>query len=332
MVEPLSEQEEQPFNFWEWLKWWIISSLPCPMPFRVHRSRKLQFTLAHGIAWGWESIYFLDICLASLDNCWQQHPQAQFRKLWAFLFNAFQWAILRASVCLEWCSLQIHSLCLDRFILMHNPIPPVGLRHTSMPTSGMLAQGRWQVDSQEAPDTWYNSNVAWVHTVWCDLCLIASFNALAFYNMLPAKDVAWGPSEGFKFKHCITDVTASECSVWRVESMKAPSKALFLCRLPISVSNLKEASPAGAFALAVEPPFLSCGNQAQRCESETHGFKGFWDWAWDCKGLQSFLVVTFLLLSLAYSESTQLGEIKQAAAYSPCCYYFAAWSTMSYIL
>ena len=23
MVEPLNEQEEQPFNFWNWLKWWV---------------------------------------------------------------------------------------------------------------------------------------------------------------------------------------------------------------------------------------------------------------------------------------------------------------------
>ena len=32
-----------------------------------------------------------------------------------------------------------------RFVWMHNPDPPSGLRHTSMPSSGMLARGRMLV-------------------------------------------------------------------------------------------------------------------------------------------------------------------------------------------
>ena len=35
--------------------------------------------------------------------------------------------------------------CMCRFVQMHNPIAPPGLRHISMPSSGMLARGRMLV-------------------------------------------------------------------------------------------------------------------------------------------------------------------------------------------
>ncbi len=35
--------------------------------------------------------------------------------------------------------------CMCRFVQMHNPIAPAGLRHISMPSSGMLARGRMLV-------------------------------------------------------------------------------------------------------------------------------------------------------------------------------------------